>query len=58
MIVAALTELLDAAQAAGTVRGDVDAIDVAAALGGIYLLAEPERAHRLLSVSIDGLRTV
>ena len=58
VIVAALTELLDAAQAAGTVRGDVDAIDVAAALGGIYLLAEPERAHRLLSVTIDGLRTV
>ena len=58
MIVAALTELLDAAQAAGTVRGDVDAIDVAAALGGIYLLAEPERAHRLLNVTIDGLRTV
>jgi AcrR family transcriptional regulator len=58
VIVAALSRLLDAAQAAGTVRGDVDAIDVAAALGGIYLLAEPERAHRLLSVTIDGLRTV
>jgi AcrR family transcriptional regulator len=57
-IVAALSELLDAAQSAGTVRTDVDAIDVAAALGGIYLLADPERAHRLLSVTIDGLRTV
>ena len=57
-IVAALSELLDAAQAAGTVRGDVDVLDVAAALGGVYLLAEPERAHRLLGVTIDGLRTV
>jgi AcrR family transcriptional regulator len=57
-IMAALTELLDAAQAAGTVRGDVDARDVAAALGGIFLLAEPDRAHRLLDVTIDGLRAV
>jgi AcrR family transcriptional regulator len=57
-ILAALTELLDAAQSAGTVRGDVDALDVAAALGGVYLLAEPGRAHRLMRVTIDGLRTV
>jgi len=57
-ILAALTELLGAAQAVGTVRGDVDARDVAAALGGIFLLAEPDRAHRLLGVTIDGLRTV
>jgi AcrR family transcriptional regulator len=57
-IVAALTELLDAAQQAGTIRADVDALDVAAALGGIYLLADPARAHRLLSVTIDGLKTV
>ena len=57
-ILAALTELLDAAQAAATVRRDVAARDVAAALGGIFLLAEPDRAHRLLDVTIDGLRTV
>ncbi len=57
-IIAALTELLDAAQAAKTVRDDVDALDVAAALGGIFLLADPERAHRLLDVTIDGLKTV
>src|SRR5690242_2522071 len=42
-ILAALTELLDAAQSARTVRDDVDARDVAAALGGIFLLAEPDR---------------
>jgi AcrR family transcriptional regulator len=55
-IVSAISLLLDAAQAAGTVRTDVEATDVAAALGGIYLVSDPERAHRVLSLVIDGLR--
>ena len=57
VIVAALNQLLDAAQAAGTVRTDIDALDVAAALGGIYLTSDPARAHRVLAVFIAGLRT-
>ncbi|MDA0159440.1 TetR/AcrR family transcriptional regulator [Solirubrobacter ginsenosidimutans] len=58
VIVAALNQLLDAAQAAGTVRTDVDALDVAAALGGIYLVSDPTRAHRVLAVFTAGLRTL
>ena len=58
VIVAALNQLLDAAQAAGTVRTDIDALDVAAALGGIYLTSDPARAHRVLAVFIAGLRTL
>ncbi|HEY6891967.1 MAG TPA: TetR/AcrR family transcriptional regulator [Solirubrobacter sp.] len=54
-IEAGLGRLLDAAQAAGTVRSDVDVLDVAAALGGIYLVSDPARAHRVLSVFIAGL---
>jgi AcrR family transcriptional regulator len=56
-IVAAIGLLLDAAQTAGTVRTDVDATDVAAALGGIYLVSDPDRAHRVLTLVTDGLRT-
>jgi AcrR family transcriptional regulator len=55
-IVAGLGLLLDAAQAAGTVRTDIDARDLAAALGGIYLVSEPARAHRVLAVFVSGLR--
>ena len=35
---------------------DIDARDLAAALGGIYLVADPARAHRVLAVFISGLR--
>ena len=56
-IVAGVRLLLDAAQAAGTIRTDVDALDVAAALGGIYLVTDPARAHRVLTVFIAGLNT-
>jgi AcrR family transcriptional regulator len=56
----ALETLLDAAQAAGTVRADVDAEDVLRAMGGIWLMTdEPgwqDRARRLLGIVMDGLR--
>lgn len=59
-IVEALTTLLDAARAAGTVRDDVDAEDVLLAIGGIWSMpVEPgweERARRLLGLVMDGLR--
>lgn len=55
VIIAGLTMLLDAAQRAGAARTDIDADDVAALLGGVFLLTDSERAHRLLSVLIDGI---
>ncbi len=56
-VIAALAMLLDAAQAAGTVRGDIDAEDLATALGGIYQIpGDPQKAHRIMNVVIDGLR--
>lgn len=56
-ILAALAGLLAPAQADGAVRADVDAEDVAATLGGVYLaLDEPARAHRVVDLIIDGLR--
>ena len=52
--------LLDAAVAAGTVRGDVDAEDVFRAMGGIWSLplekGWQERARRMLGLLMDGLR--
>jgi AcrR family transcriptional regulator len=55
-ILAGLDELLGAAQQSGRVRPDVDAADVAAILGGVFLLSDNARAHRLMTVLIDGLR--
>ncbi|WP_202610454.1 TetR/AcrR family transcriptional regulator [Herbidospora solisilvae] len=56
----ALGSLLDAAADEGTVRGDVAALDVLMALGGIALIAsEPgqrDQAGRLLDLLMDGLR--
>lgn len=57
-VVGALAALLQNAQAAGAVRTDVDAEDVAATLGGVYpLLDEPARAHKVIDLILDGLRT-
>jgi len=57
---AAVRHLLDAGAAAGTVRGDVPAEDVVAALVGIFsVCALPEQRHqseRLLNLLMDGLR--
>jgi AcrR family transcriptional regulator len=59
-IVGALTELLEAGAAAGTVRADVDAEDVLSAMGGLWLIADDpawaDRARRVLRLVMDGLR--
>jgi AcrR family transcriptional regulator len=57
-VVGALSMLLEAAQAAGAVRSDVDAEDVAATFAGVYpLLDQPARAHRVIDLVLDGLRS-
>jgi AcrR family transcriptional regulator len=56
-ILAALTELLEAAVAAGTVRADVDAEDVLGAMRAIWLIRDDaDHARRVLMLVMDGLR--
>ncbi|MFD5465675.1 TetR/AcrR family transcriptional regulator [Kitasatospora sp. NPDC127059] len=59
MIRAALTALMDACAAAGTIRTDISPTDIGVALEGIALTsASPERreqAERLLDLVLDGL---
>jgi AcrR family transcriptional regulator len=59
-LLAAITTILDAGRAAGDLRPDVTAEDIAAALIGIFTVApRPEReasASRLLNLLMDGLR--
>ncbi|WP_440100440.1 TetR/AcrR family transcriptional regulator [Streptosporangium sp. H16] len=59
-LVEAMTTLLQAGAAAGTVRSDVDPVDVLASMGGVSLAAgEPaqrDQARRLLDLLMDGLR--
>ncbi|MFJ8791587.1 TetR/AcrR family transcriptional regulator [Streptomyces sp. NPDC102462] len=61
MIQAAITSLMDACAAAGTIRTDISPADLGAALEGIALTsARPEqrdRAERLLDLTLDGLKT-
>ena len=55
----ALTVLLDAGKADGTIRPDVDARDVILLIGYLSRIDEAEsdaRAHHLLTVVLDGLR--
>src|SRR6476469_8152149 len=56
----AVTRLLDAGRAAGTIRPDVDARDVIILIGYLSLI-DPldftERARHLLTIIVDGLRT-
>ena len=58
-IVSALTSLLRAAIAVGTIRADADAEDVLRALRGVWLVADeqhrPDSARRLLDLLMDGL---
>jgi AcrR family transcriptional regulator len=60
-LLAAITTILDAGGAAGVLRADVSAEDVAAALLGTFTVAgRPEQrtqAERLLNLLMDGLRT-
>lgn len=57
---AALRQLVEAAVAEGTIRGDVDASDVLHALGGIYSAPDTpdwrDRSRRLVRLLMDGLR--
>jgi len=59
-LTAAVTELLEAGAAAGTVRSDVEPSDVLAGLSGVSLAAggpaPREQARRLLDLLMDGLR--
>lgn len=59
-MIAAITDLLGAGAAAGTVRADIDPGDVLASLSGVSLAAgEPAQrdlARRLLDLLMDGLR--
>jgi hypothetical protein len=56
----AITAILDAGSAAGDLRADVSAEDIAASLLGIFTVAgKPEnkaQADRLLDLLMDGLR--
>ncbi|MEV0210535.1 helix-turn-helix domain-containing protein [Streptomyces sp. NPDC050788] len=62
MIRAALSILMDACVTAGTIRADITAADLGAALEGIALTsASPEQrqqAERLLDLTLDGLTVV
>ncbi|MFB9687755.1 TetR/AcrR family transcriptional regulator [Amycolatopsis plumensis] len=59
-LLAAITAILDAGHAAGELRADVGAEDIAAALIGIFTVAPRPRheakAGRLLDLLMDGLR--
>jgi AcrR family transcriptional regulator len=59
-LLAALTTLLEAGAAAGTIRTDVPAADLLIGLGGVTLAAgdaaQRDQAGRLLDLLMDGLR--
>jgi AcrR family transcriptional regulator len=59
-LLATIAEMLDAGRAAGDLRADVTADDVADSLIGIFTVAHPPehaaRAARLLDILMDGLR--
>jgi AcrR family transcriptional regulator len=59
-LIAAITSLLDASAAAGTLRSDIEPADVLTSLSGVSLAAgEPaqrDQARRLLDLLMDGLR--
>ncbi|MFF4160802.1 TetR/AcrR family transcriptional regulator [Streptomyces sp. NPDC001678] len=61
MMMAALTSLLTAGVEAGTIRSDISAADMFAALTGIALTSgkpeQREQAERLLDLTLDGLST-
>ena len=52
------TPLLEAAQASGDVRPDVQFMDVVRMVGGIATIPNPEpgQVERILAVALDGLR--
>jgi AcrR family transcriptional regulator len=60
MIQAAITALMDACAAAGTIRTDISPTDMGAALEGIALTSaspdQRQQAERLLDLTLDGLK--
>jgi len=60
-LLAAITTILDAGRAAGDLRTDTRAEDIAASLVGIFTVAggptQHQQANRLLDLLMDGLRT-
>jgi AcrR family transcriptional regulator len=61
-LVAIMRAFLDAGSAAGDIRPDVEAVDVAASLAGILAVAgapeQREQATRMLNLLMDGLRPI
>ena len=59
-LLAAITALLRAGAAAGTLRSDVDPSDVLTSLSGISMVtanhAQPDQGRRILDLLMDGLR--
>jgi AcrR family transcriptional regulator len=59
-LLTAINEILEAGRAAGDLRADITAEDIAASLVGIFTVAQPpqhtDRAARLLDILMDGLR--
>ncbi|MER5727332.1 helix-turn-helix domain-containing protein [Streptomyces sp. NPDC002138] len=62
LIQAALSSLMEAGTAAGTIRPDISPTDLFAALSGIALTSagpeQREQAERLLDLTLDGLRVM
>lgn len=60
-LLGAITTILDAGRAAGELRTDISAEDIAASLVGIFTVAgsstQHQQASRLLDLLMDGLRT-
>jgi AcrR family transcriptional regulator len=56
----ALQALLDSAEAAGSIRGGVEAIDLLRAVANLSIpppgSRDPSRAHRMVALLLDGLR--
>jgi AcrR family transcriptional regulator len=59
-LLAAVTALLEAGVAAGTLRSDITPSDVLTSLSGVSMVtanqAQPDQARRLLDLLVDGLR--
>jgi AcrR family transcriptional regulator len=59
-LLAAITALLEAGAAAGTLRSDVDPSDVLTSLSGVSMVtanhAQPDQGRRILDLFMDGLR--
>jgi AcrR family transcriptional regulator len=52
----AISKLLDAGVAAGSIRSDVGPDDVLRAMGAVWQVDDPEQARKLLGLLMDGLR--